>query len=161
MKLSPDQSENTPPNPSRPSTMDKRTTQTEDTHLLQRALPITLQVTCVWLRRLLPVFSAWTWRSWTFSPCDTEQPQHNIQLCPPREPPSRADPVSETRQDAVSSRRSGHTDVHCRCAGVTLVESVCSDGGENLGPRRAWPPLAQAADIYTLLKYPDDLKYSN
>lgn len=83
-----------------------------------------------------------------FPPCDIEQSQRDIQLYPPKEPPSRADPVSETRQGAVKSRRFGRTDVHCRCAGMTLVENVCSEGGENLGPCRAWPPLAQAADIY-------------
>lgn len=80
-------------------------------------------------------------------PCDIEQPQHNIQLSPPKEPPSRADPVSETRQDAVKS-----ADIGGEC--VLTVERT-------FGPCRAWPPLAQAADIYTLLKYPDHLQNSD
>lgn len=76
----------------------------------------------VCVQRLLPVFPACTWRSLTFlPPCDIEQPQHNVQLYPPKEPRSRADPVSETRQDAVKSRRFGHTDVHCRRAGGECV----------------------------------------
>lgn len=86
--------------------MDKWTTLMEDTHQLQRALHI-LQVMSgiptLWDRASCQFSICVEVTLMSVSFCDIEQPQHSIQLHPSKEPPSKADPVSEKREDSVKS----------------------------------------------------------
>lgn len=173
MKLSPDQSENTPPNPGRPSTMDKWKTLMEDTHLLQQALHITLQVKhicslCACVCRASSQFGMWACEPHrpfppvTLSSCSTK-PSSILSKSLHQEPTPwvryAKTPSSLTAFDtlwrplSVCWNNTGGARVFCWCR-VPLGEPRAGQG-------RVWRSLAQAADIYILPKHLDDLKYSN